>query len=473
MNGSKKLFYSTAWYTGGNLLLRTANFLLLPLYSHFIKPDEFGTLSLLLAVYAIASALYQFGLPAALSKFYLEGERKENVFSTAFWALTIIGSLLTIGLYIYNDQAVALITGDENDIFLFNIILLSLFVESISSYSLQLLKTKEKAKRTVAINSLGAVAGIILTIILLVYFHYGISAILISQLVSAVVVLASTISILRKEIIFSIDRILFVRMLKFSLPLMIGGVLTACVDFADRFFIDLYMTKDDVGIYSFAYRIALVMNLFVIAFRTAWIPRAISEYNTRNFSVSFGKYFNILISALAVIFLSIAFFAEFLFSLDFGGGKLFNPDYQIGLVILQPILLGYLFNGLISFFSVYPFVSGKGYHFLIADAVSFFVNISFNLILIPRIGFLGAAVATQLSFTFGFLYLFILSQKNLTIKFETKKIFAITAAATAVYFAGMNVELFHLRLLLFVVFASVLAKMFLGGGIFVQLFKKD
>lgn len=454
-------------------MLRAANFLLLPLYSHFIKPEEFGTLSLLLAVYAIASALYQFGLPAALSKFYIEEEKKENVFSAAFWALTIIGSFLTFGLFIFNAQAVALITGNENDIFLFNIILLNLFVESISSYSLQLLKTKEKAKRTVAINSLGAVVNIILTIILLVNFDYGISAILIAQFVSAVVILASTITLIRREIIFSIDKKYLAKMLKFSLPLMIGGVLTACVDFIDRFFIDLYMTKEDVGIYSFAYRIALVMNLFVIAFRTAWIPRAIAEYNTRNFSVSFGKYFNILISALAVIFLAITFFAEYLFSLDIGGGKLFNPDYQIGLIILQPILLGYLFNGLISFFSVYPFVSGKGYHFLIADTVTFFANILFNLILIPQIGFLGAAVATQLSFTLGFLYLFILSQKNLAIKFEAKKILAVSAAAIAVYFAGMNTELFHLRLLLFIVFATLLSKMFLSGGILVQLFKKD
>lgn len=471
----KKLFESTVWYAGGNIILRAANFLLLPIYSHFITPEEFGVISLLLAFYAIASAVYQFGLPAALTKFYLDKNQSNQkiIFSTAFWFLLFFGLSLGLVLFLLGDILTLLLIGDSGSRQLFNIILVILIVESIASYAMQLLKTKEEAKRTVVINAIGAVANIILTLILLVQYEFGISAILISQLVGAVIIAVVTLSISKRELIFTFDKKLFYEMTKFSLPLMIGGILTACVDFMDRFFLDLYLAKEEVGLYSFAYRIAIVMNLFVIGFRTAWTPRSIAEYNSGNYEHTFGKYFSALISSLLVFFLLIALFAKYLFEIKIGNEFLFNQEYILGITILPFVLLGYLFNGLISFYSFYPFVSGKGYHFLISDAIAFATNIVFNLLLIPKYGLTGAAIATSFSFMFSYVYLASISSNKIKIKYSYPEIFLLILFATFIYAAAMYIDLFHIKLLLFVLFTSFVAKKYLSKNFLLYFSRKD
>ena len=210
----------------------------------------------------------------------------------------------------------------------------------------------------------------------------------------------------------------------------------------------------------------MVMNVFVISFRTAWIPHALNLYKSPGSAEAFGKTYMKLLSAGFLILLTVTLFAPFLFDVKLFNGHLFDKSYEPGLIILPYVLLGYLFNGIISFYSLYPFVSNKSYHFLVSDGSAFVVNIVLNILLIPVIGMLGAAVATTAAFLVSALYLYIISGKKVNIIYPLKEIISITFVTAIVFVIGMIGRSIYVDIILiciYIVIVTRLAKIKLTG----------
>ena len=103
MEKRNSLSKSTAWYTVGNLFVRSVSFLLLPLYSNLISTEEFGNYALVMSLYAVIAVFYQSGLQSALSKYYLEEDnesKRKEIFSTIINSVGIIGLILTVIIFL-------------------------------------------------------------------------------------------------------------------------------------------------------------------------------------------------------------------------------------------------------------------------------------------------------------------------------------------------------------------------------------
>ena len=136
---------ATAWYTIGNLFVRSVSFLLLPLYSNLISTEEFGNYALLMSLYAVIAVFYQSGLQSALSKYYLEEQsegRRKEIFSTILNATGIIGVILTVIIFLLSGWISFEAVGSSGYSGLIQIIFAALFFESITFITLHLLRTK-------------------------------------------------------------------------------------------------------------------------------------------------------------------------------------------------------------------------------------------------------------------------------------------------------------------------------------------
>ena len=431
---------STAWYSVGNFLIRSISFLLLPLYTNVLSTANFGNYALLLSVYALASVFYQSGMQSALTKFYLdettfEGRRK--VVSTIFNSVTVIGIIFTVLAAIFSQTLSQLILQKTQFGNLIVLLFTALFFDSLCYYGLQLLKTKEKARNVVTFSFINAVLNFSLNIFFVYNLRMNVEGIFLAQLISAVVLLILLLPNFLPEYKFHIDNKVMKMVAVFSLPLVASGLLSSAVDVSDRFILNIFTNKSEVGIYSLSYKIAMVMNVFVLSFRTAWIPHAIKVYKKDNYSKIFGETFKKLLLGSFLILLVVVLFSPSLFEIRLFNKNLFNISYQSGIIILPYVLLGYMFNGIASFYSLYPFISSKSIFFLISDGLAFAINILLNWILIPKFGMVGAAAATTLAFVISAFYLFEISKKKIEIIYPVKDIIFISLASILFLIAGL------------------------------------
>jgi O-antigen/teichoic acid export membrane protein len=453
------LFKSTLLYTIGNLFVRSLSFLLLPFYSNLISVKEFGNYALIMSGYAILAAVYQGGLQNGYSKFYFEnteGSYRRNIFSTMFNSVLLVGLCISILFTILAKDLSQLILNDAGRSYLIKLAVWTLLLDSLFFTALHLLKTQEQAKKVIYYASFSAIFNLIFNIFFVYILRHGINGILEAQLISGIFSLFIIFPVLKKNIIFKIENVLLKKMIIFSLPLLISGILSSFVDVADRFIINDLMDKNAVGLYSFAYRIALIMNVFVISFRTAWTPYSLRMYKEKEkYPTIFGANFTKLIAVSLLVFLIITLFIDDLFSVKIYSISILNPNYERGINIIPLVMLGYIFSGLVSYYSVYPFVSGKSYHFIISDSIAFVTNIVFNLLLIPVWGLVGAGIATMFSFAFSFIYLMIIS-KEIKTEYQKLELISIIVLGILFFLIGSYFDLIFIDITLLLSFSYLI-----------------
>jgi O-antigen/teichoic acid export membrane protein len=195
-----------------------------------------------------------------------------------------------------------------------------------------------------------------------------------------------------------IDWLWIKRGLKVSIPFFVGTLAYKVIEFSDRYMIDYYMTKADVGIYTFFGGIANVVNIVVFTLVIMiYYPILIEQYQKQNMN-AFRKTLKVF--SLKTIGLSIAtaLFIAVLISpvLEFMGKIEFQDNISLlWLLLIANIVLN------VSFIPHYVLYA-KGDDIIIRNAtlVGAGLNIALNLVLIRLYGLNGAAVATMISFLF-------------------------------------------------------------------------
>lgn len=459
MQKKSGLFEATAWYGIGNLVVRLVSFILLPLYSNLISVEQFGIYSLMMSVYAISGVFYHFGMNASLTNFYLkenDESARKLIFSTIVNAIIILGLILTVIAFSVSSILTDQILGSSEYSTLVILLFIIIFIETVSNYILQLFKTLEFSKKVVFYLFIGAIINLFLNIWFVYGLRMGIKGIIFAHLFTSILVFISLLPLIKSSYIFRIDKKILTLAFLFSLPLFVSGIFSSGMDVADRFILDHFFGKKEVGEYSFAYRLAMITNIFVISFRAAWMPYALNRYKEGNYRENFG---NILIKVIAIgvfILLTVSFFADDLFDIKFFGKNLFNSNYKAGLIILPFVVIGYIFNSLASFYSLYPFTVNKSYHFLISDGLGIISNIVLNFILIPIYGLLGAGIATSISFIIAAGYLYFISKGKIEIVYPKKEIIIICFAGMIFLLLGMILNYLWIQILSVLLLLSLL-----------------
>lgn len=455
------LFKSTVWYTVGNLFSRSIGFILLPFYSNLIPTVDFADYSLVMSAYLVLSAVYQAGLHYSLTKYYLEAKddnSRNNIFSTLF-TLIIVWSLLLSTLFTLNAEGISnIILGSSGKTMLIIISVWMLFADTFFYTAVHLLKVLELSGKVAVYTAIYSVVNLLLNVLLVFIFKWNVTGILTAQIVSAVILSFIILPLLKQYYKPVFDFGLLPPMLLFSLPLLLSDLFSNMVDVIDRFILNHFLDKTAVGLYSFSYRVAMVMNVFVISFRTAWTPYSLRLFNEdKNYPEVFGKSMTKFVALSLLVFLMVSSLIDDAFRFSFFGFNIFNMRYEPGTVIIPFILLGYVLGGLASFYTIYPYVSGRSHHFLISEAIGFIVNFILNIILVPRFGIIGAAAATTLSLLAVLLYLIALSGK-VKIKYQIKELFLISSAAFILFSLSKIINLLPVDILIILLFIIFIRK---------------
>jgi O-antigen/teichoic acid export membrane protein len=436
----KKIFSDSLVYGIGHILNRFLNFLLLPLYTFYFNPHDYGIFSLIYAFWFFAAVLYLFGMETSFQKFFIEYKefpQKQKLFSSVMVLMLVTSTLLSFILYAFSGPIAGVLTGDKSNQYLIKLLSILLILDTLSRFPMILLNSLQLSKVYTIINLSTVGVNIICNIIFIVYLNYGIEAILYSYLISYSFMLLVSLFYCREY--FGISKGLkVIRELKtvvsFAHIFAYYGIFVISLDLIDRFILGYFRGPSEVGIYSACYRIGLIINLLISGFRTAWYPFFLNLKDDPDNKIIFSKIFSLFCYGSMLLFLVISLFANDLIKIHAGNFSVLDQRYWSGMIILPYILLSYILFGLYTNLNVAAYFGNKVKYLIISSAAGCISNVIFNLILIPKYSFLGAAASTLLSYALMFIILYLYSQRLYHIQYDWNRIVTVIVLTISLFF---------------------------------------
>lgn len=413
----KKLTSETLIYGISTVLTRLINFFLVPLYTHYLSPDEYGRVSTIFSLIAFLNIFYVLGLNHGYMRF-----KSNDSLSNTFSFIFLWGFLLSILVMIFANFFTYLLGIEEVNLRLVFYSALIVYLDAIVVIPFTDLRMEHKALIFVTIRSLSILLNIILNFVFLRYSKAGIDGVFWAAIVSSfsqVIFLNNYFKYFSFRLNISSMRDIF----SYSFPYVPSSLSNVSIQILDRPIMMHLLDPYSVGIYQANFRLGVFMNMVVSMFDFAWRPFVIENMNKENAKEIFKKVFLYFSFFMIYIFLVLSLFIEYIIKIPIGSSYLINPNYWSGIGIVSIIMLGYIFMGFYIFFMIGSIITKKTIYSMKANLFASSLSIILNFILIPFYGIYGAAYSFLISNIFLAIYMYLVNEnKLLKVKYDIKKV---------------------------------------------------
>lgn len=397
----------TAVYGISSMLGRFLNWCLVPLYTHVFSAGEYGVVTLVYSVVALLMIILTYGMETGFFRF-ANHERWKNpmqVYTTAMSAL-IVSSVLFIGIvFVWLDTWARWMDCPGHPSFIY-IMGITVAIDAFTGLPFAYLRYRRRSLRFAALKLAGIGLNIVFNIFfLLVLPHiahlsafgwmwndsFGIGYIFLSNLISSAVTLLLLVP--EFSVKWSFSSRLLKEMLVYSFPLLILGLAGIMNQTIDKILYPLLVTDkgeamQDLGIYGANYKIAIIMVMFIQAFRFAYEPFIFSKHSEGRgrSEKAYSEALKWFVIFAMFIFLGVMMFLDIV--------KWFiAPSYFSGLKVVPIIMLAELFFGIFFNLSVWYKVSDRTYWGTIFSVLGLAVTLGLNAWFVPMWGYMGCAWA--------------------------------------------------------------------------------
>ena len=417
-------------YTASSVLSKLVAVALLPLYTRYLTPADYGAAEVLIAALTASSIFIRFGVIEALLRFYyLDSERPERVVSTGFASLlwtTTLGA--AVAMVFAEPISEALL--DRSDAGLVRIAIGGLWVATLYEYLIALFRLDERAKAYFFFTFANVALAVPLTVWLVVFEGLGAQGLLIGTYAAATPFLIWLLIDARNRLAVLPDVGLLRRMMRFGLPTMPAELSLYALNFIDRIMLVRFAGLAEAGLYALAFRFSQSIQILVRGFKLAWPPLA---YSIREDSEARRVYAVIVtwyaaVSAFAVI--GMWLLARWLVR------ALAAPDFFDAFEAIGPLCLGAALYGLYLVLLVVLGRTGRTEFNFPATIAGTATNVGLNLALIPAYGIAGAGFALVGSYIVVLVLMYAFTQRLFPIRWEWRRLALVVGVATAFVGAG-------------------------------------
>jgi len=432
-----RLGKDAAIYGLSSIVGRFLNFLLVPFYTNYLLPSEYGVVANLYAYIAFVLIVYGYGMEQAYMRFIASlehGDRKEH-FSTPFLSLAGTSVLLSGLIHLFSSPIAAWVGYPEHgELIAYSAWILCFDTLMVVPYAS--LRMEQKAKTFAALRILHIVLSVVLNIILIVVVQMKAEGVLIANLIASAVTFAVLLRLTGNQLVPRFSTKLYRELLRFGLPYIPSGLAAIAMQVIDRPILQALTNDATVGIYQANYRLGVLMMLVVSMFDYAWRPFFLTHARDEGAKELFARVFTYFSVLLFSVFLVVSLFIEDLVRIKIGGGYFFSPAYWEGVSIVPWVLLAYIFTGAYANFVVGVTIEKKTQYLPLVTGAGALVNIGVNYALIPQYGIMGAAYATLAAYVVMAAGIYGVSQRFYTVHYEWGKILRLLVAAGVAYGAS-------------------------------------
>ncbi len=395
MNEKKRLIKNTLLITIGNFGTKVISFLLLPLYTSLLSTSEYGIFDFIVALSAFLLPIVTFSIHESLFRFIIDIDidkdkdknRFKSIVSNA--VITIILGLLILFivlLFIY------FVIKESNKYIIFYLFLY-VTANVLYTFSNNLLRGLGKIKEYAIISCLKNILQLIINILVIVVFRFGIKGLLISACISESLafIIVYIYSKLWIYIDFSIiSKKELSKMLKYSIPLIPNALCNQIINISDRFIITSFMNSSYNGIYSISYKFPNMVETVYHYFYTAWSESASriiqnGKEKAIEFYQSLYKSLNNIIFSTIIVLISLM---PLLFRMFIRG------NYAEGFKYIPILMISMYFDCIAKFYSGIFTAFKETKSIATTTMIAAFFNVVINILFIKRIGLYAAAIST-------------------------------------------------------------------------------
>lgn len=448
MAGLKSLAKDTALYGVSSILGRFLNWCLVPLYTYKLSVEAFGSVTNLYSWMALLLILLTYGLETGFFRFV--GKNDENssqqVFSTCLSSLLFTSALFVgIVLLFLPTISESLGYGEFPEYIVMIAVIIGL--DAFTSLPFAYLRYEHRAMRFVTIK----MSSIILTIVLnlffilwapLIYKHhpsliswfynpnYGVGYILVSNTISSLFMLIALFPELFRYR-WNPDWNLLKRILRYSFPLLILGLAGIMNQTIDKILFPFLISDTNealtqLGIYGANYKIAIVMVMFIQAFRYAYEPFIFARHEETDKRTSYAEAMKYFILFGLFIFLGVMFYLDIL-------RYFIDPLYFVGLKVVPIVMIAELFFGIFFNLSLWYKLTDRtawGAYFSILGLI---ITLAINILFVPRYGYMACAWAAFICYSVMMLASYFIGQHYYPIRYDLVTIGKFTLLALGLY----------------------------------------
>ncbi|QIB79139.1 flippase [Haloferax volcanii] len=374
-----------------------SNFLFRLLGARFLTPSEFGSVVVGISMINILSVVCLFGLNQGLVRFVSsESDIKiKNSYITVSIAFVVLVSMAALIFGVFFDDLFLRLLFDSNT----DPLVLYLFLCALPFYALfkligGVLRGNMDSKNFVRVAKLARPLTLLIFSAALVFFFNTSTSLAFGFLLSISITTIWGIWLLlkngwRPRIRYDSD---YRQLFYFSAPLVISSSVFILLSYLDKILIGLYMSNQDVAIYEVAVTIASLLGLFRSAFGFLLYPK-ISEAIQGDSSELISEMYSQ--TTKWILFLTTPAFAILIIRPEILI-HLFGDQYQIGTIapVIAVLAVGLFLNAVVGPNGEAMLGFGRSRSVLVYNLSSVILNIALNILLIPTIGLLGAAVAS-------------------------------------------------------------------------------
>ncbi|WP_438946461.1 lipopolysaccharide biosynthesis protein [Sediminibacterium sp.] len=452
MSEIKKLASQTIWYGVPTIASRFLGYLMnlsLPLF--FAQPATTADLTQIYAIIPFLNVLFTYGLETAYFRFIKE-EDPNRLYSTL--SISLLGStlLFTTVLWLSREPLIYWANLEAKPAFI-NWMIGILFFDTISTLAFARLRQENRPRKYAAVRLSSVLINFITVLVFIGWIpqyvqsnpasalrffteqNIGIGYYLIGNLAGSILTFLLLFSEFRK-IKWNFHFDVLKKVLNYSYPLIIVGMGGMVNDMLSRLIyqhvVDLPVeeAKHELGVFGNIYRLAVLITIMIQAFRMAAEPFFFKQKGEENAQKTYARVMKFFVIACSFMLLFISLFIEvfewFFVAID-------KPLWTQGLQIVPLLALGNIFLGIYYNLSIWYKLTDRNNYGALITVGGAVITIALNIILIPSLHYLGAAIATFICYLFMMLVSYYLGQKYYPVPYATKKIIAYLVVVLLMY----------------------------------------
>ena len=454
MNSYKKLAGDTVIYGASSIIGRFINWWLVPYYSHVFMSAEYGVVTNLYSYTAFLLVFLTYGMETGYFRFASKGENKDLVYSSSMISLIITTLSFLLAIFTFTDVIAKWMEYSSHPEYI-RWVACIIALDVITSIPFAKLRIEGRAIKFAFIKVISIFFNIFSnvfflsicpsilnndpdSIINIIYSpNIGIGYVFISNLIASGITLILLLPEFRFKL--KLDKCLLRKMLLYSFPILIVGIAGMINQNIDKILIPRLIPKNQdpwsqLGIYGVNYKLAVLMNMFIQAFRYAFEPFFFSQVKSEDTKKGYAlilKYFVIL---GLFIFLSVCLFLDVFKSLH-----IISAEYFTGLKVVPYILMANLFLGIYYTLSLWYKLTDKTYYGAYFAIIGAVINLTINILFIPKYGYMASAISVLICFFVMMVLSYSIGQKHYYVPYPVKRIGVYFIVALTLYFIAVIV----------------------------------
>lgn len=443
-NPLKKLASQTAIYGLSSIVGRLLNYLLTPLYTYAYAPAEYGVVVELYTYVSFLVVILTYGMETAFFRFNQQLDKNPKVYSTAFTSL-LISTLLFVAISsLFNSHISSFLKYESHPEYIQWFIYI-VAIDAITAIPFAYIRSQNKAKRFAIVRLINIGINISLNLFFILacptlfgsesnFFYQpsvGVGYIFISNLIASITTIILLLPEIKKASIH-IDKEIWQKMILYALPLLVAGLAGMINETIDRVLLKYLLPHDGnvmykIGVYGACYKISIILTIFVQTFRYAAEPFFFSEQKNKDAKELYAKVLYYFVIICSFIFLATMCYIDIV-------KHFIGEAYREGLHIVPILLLANLCLGVFLNLSIWYKLSGQTKYGAYLTIIGATITIVANLILIPIMGYTGAAWATLICYAGIMIISYIIGQRYYKVPYKIKGMVIYLGIALLLFF---------------------------------------